>query len=89
MIWSRVRYLPPESAVASISRDGKPHWGLTEILAAHVWQAAAHSKQPHPMLADAMHGMSRPVSPERAKALKAARARARERRRAIAAGEIT
>ena len=90
MIWVRVKHLPPDSACASLSRSGKPSWSRTEVLLAHVWQAAAHSKEMHPMLADAIKAQPRrPLSPERQAARKRAIARAQERRRAIAAGEIT
>lgn len=91
MIWVRVKYLPDDSACRTLQRDGLPFWGVEQILLAHVWQAAAQSKEPHPMLAAAMreHRRRAPTDPERAKKRAAARARARERRRAIDAGEIT
>jgi hypothetical protein len=84
MISVRVKYLPPESAVASIIRDG-PHWSLGDVLLAHVWQAAAHSKKPHPMLAKAGKQARRaPMTPEKQRRLTAAKARARDRKRRLA-----
>ncbi len=82
--------MPADSAVAAVLRQGAElPWSRTEVLLAHVWQASAHSKEMHPMLKAAIRATPRKDAPQRAKAIKAAKARAAERRRAIAAGEIT
>jgi len=90
MIAVRVRHLPADSAVRTLERDGQPAWNLEHVLLAHVWQAAAHSKTPHPALASAAKRVdrARQTSPERRAAMANARQRAAERRRRIEAGEL-
>ena len=86
-----ITHLPDTSCVAMI-QDDQPRWRLEHILLAHVWQASAGSKQPHPMLAAAQRGSRkarRNVDPDRRRRLTAARRRARERRRLIDDGVIT
>ncbi len=86
-LWVLLQHLPSESALGSIDRNGHPEWRLEHVLLAHVWQQTARSKKPHPMLTAAMKRNQRRVQdPAR---VQAARRRAAERRRAIAAGEIT
>lgn len=81
MISVRVRHLPPDSATAV--ELGSAGWRLEHYLAAHVFQATAG--EPHP----ALPKVSPIKSPQRVKAIRAAKVRAAERRRAIEAGEIT
>lgn len=81
MIAVRVRRLPPDSACAIES--GGSGWRIGDYLLAHLFQAT--TGKPHPALPEA----SPIASPAREKALRAGRARARERQRAIDAGEIT
>lgn len=88
MIAVRVKHLPPESAVMTALRDGRAHWSLTDQLVAHVWQAVARSKEPHPLLADAMRNQPRQIDPRRELRLRAARRRAAKRRARIDAGEL-
>jgi len=86
-----VRHLPAESAVGRELHPDPP-WTRQEVLTAHVWQAAAGSKKPHPMLAaagKAANADRRAADPDRRRRLAAARARARERRRLIEDGVIT
>jgi hypothetical protein len=84
-----MRHLPAESAVGRTLHP-EPQWTRQEVLTAHVWQAAAQSKKPHPMLAAAERGRRRASpSPDRQKRLRAAVRRARERRRLIEDGSIT
>jgi hypothetical protein len=82
-----VRHLPAESALAVIARDGQPAWELRDVLLATIWQAAAHSQKPHPLLERAAE--SRTVSPARARQLDEARRRARSRRRALDTRDAT
>lgn len=81
MIAVRVHYLPADSATAMA--EGGPGWLLEHYLAAHVYQATAG--EPHP----AMPKQSAVSDPLREKRIRQAKARARERQRAIDAGEIT
>ena len=81
MIAVRVRYLPPESA--TVTESGGSGWRREDFLLAHLYQA--FTGEPHPGLP----ATSPIANPEREKALRAGRARARERQRAIDAGEIT
>jgi len=81
MIAARVRHLPPDSATAIAS--GGAGWTTGDYLLAHVFQAM--SGEPHP----ALPKTPRVADPVRARRLREARARARERQRAIDAGEIT
>lgn len=84
-----VHHLPDTSATV-LALDSQPRWRLEHILLAHIWQAAAQSKKPHPMLAAAERGRRRAgPSPDRQKRLRAATRRARERRRLIETGVIT
>lgn len=91
MIAVRLRYLPAESALVSLSRDGRPVWELRDVLLAHIWQATANSKKPHPALVQAAREQraSTPMTPQRQHAVLAFRRRAEERRQRIAAGELT
>lgn len=86
-----VLHLPPDSATVRLD-DPNPHWGPAEVLLAHVWQAAARSKKPHPMLAAEMNRtrVKRDQhTAEQARKFRDARRRSRERRAAIERGEIT
>lgn len=89
MIFVRLKYLPPESAVMTAQRGGLPHWSTADQILAHVWQAAAHSKEPHPMLADALKNQPRRTDPQRELRIREARKRAARRRALIESGEIT
>lgn len=84
----RVRYLPAESATATILRDGREAWSLEHVLLAHVWQAAAQSKKPHPALADEITASRsrRTTSPGRARKLADARRRAADRKARLEGG---
>lgn len=81
MILVRVRHLPSDAATTLAL--GGSGWTQTNHLLADVFHATAG--KPHPGLPKAIKGSD----PKRDKALRAARARARERQRAIDAGEIT
>ena len=77
----RVRHLPPDSAC--VIAAGGSGWVVGDFLTAHVFQVLAG--QPHP----ALPKHSPVTDPAREKKFRDARARARERQKAIAAGEIT
>lgn len=86
-----IRHLPPTSAVASIGRDG-PHWTLEAHLLDDLrqWVMAlcgveAKRIKPHPQRPQS----ARSNDPAREAKLADARRRAAERKRKIAAGEIT
>ena len=81
MILVRIRHLPPDAATTLAL--GGTGWTLGNHLLADLFHAT--SGNPHPGLPKAVSG----PDPERAKALRAARARAAARQRAIDAGEIT
>ena len=81
MIAVRVRYLPPDSASATTS--GGSGWTVADYLLADLFHATAGHAHP------ALPTSSPIANPAREKALRAGRARARERQRAIDAGEIT
>lgn len=81
MIAVRVANLPPDAACVIAS--GGSGWTRSDFLLAHLYQA--FTGEPHPGLPKA----SPIANPAREKALRAGRARARERQRAIDAGEIT
>ena len=88
-----IAHLPPDSAVKRAVSDGASIWDDEKVsLLAHIWQAAAGSEKSHPWLEDAARqskAKRRANDPKRKRALAAARRRAEERKRAIAAGEIT
>lgn len=77
----RVRYLPPDSATAIVL--GGPGWQVGDFLLAHLFHAT--TGEPHPALPTSQEV----ADPVREKAKRDARMRARERQRAIDAGEIT
>ena len=81
MIAARVRYLPPDAAC--VTESGGSGWHIGDYLLADLFYATAGHAHP------ALPTSSPIASPERKKALRAGRARARERQRAIDAGEIT
>ena len=81
MIAVRVKHLPADSATAIAT--GGTGWTLTDHLIADVFHAT--SGNPHPWKPAQAKGSD----PAREKAKQAAKARARERQRAIDAGEIT
>jgi hypothetical protein len=81
MIAVRVKHLPADSATAIAT--GGTGWTLTDHLLADVFHATGGN--PHPWKPKQVKGSD----PAREKAKQAARARARERQRAIDAGEIT
>lgn len=76
---------PPVDTSDRFSRD--------QVLLAHIWQAVAQSKKPHPFLADAIakdrKDSTRRHDPQRARRLAEGRQRALERLKAIEAGVIT
>ena len=81
MIAVRVKHLPVDSAT-TVALGGSG-WTRGDFLLAHLYQGL--TGKPHPGLPT-----SSPIAnPAREKALRAGRARARERQRAIDAGEIT
>ena len=77
----RLRHLPPDCATARA--EGSPGWTNTDVLLMDVYAAMAGEQ--HPLYPNGAKG----VNPQREKALRAAKVRARERQRAIDAGEIT
>lgn len=86
-----LRHLPESSAVAGIGRDG-PRWSVEAHLLDDVrmWLmrlcgAEIKDIKPHPQRPIG----AKPIDPARQKKLADARRRAKERRRRIAAGEIT
>ena len=81
MIAVRVKHLPSDSATAIAT--GGNGWTLADHLLADVYQAT--SGNPHPWKPKQDKGSD----PAHEKAKRAARARVRERQRAIDAGEIT
>jgi len=91
-----VRHLPPTSSTSHALVGSVPS---TEAqLLAQIWELVAHAagggkgKAPkHPLLEATRSTVASAaqMAPERRRALMAARARARERRRKIATGEIT
>ena len=81
MIAVRVKHLPADSATAIAT--GGSGWTLTHHLIADVFHATA--REQHPWKPKQGKGFD----PERAKRLRAAKVRGRERQRAIDAGEIT
>jgi hypothetical protein len=74
-----------------IARDGKPHWSIEAHLLDNLRMVQTGSKdkppKPHPMRPTGEK--RRRDTPDRQRKLAAARNRARARRRAIEAGEIT
>jgi hypothetical protein len=76
-----LRHLPPDSAVARA--EGSSGFTNAEILLMDLWHAT--TGEPHPLRPKG----TKAVDPKREKALRAAKVRARERQRAIDAGEIT
>jgi hypothetical protein len=76
-----VRHLPADSA--SAVADGGSGWRLEHYLLADVFHSTAG--KPHPALPPPVKGSN----PERDMHIRQAKARAYERARAIAAGEIT
>jgi hypothetical protein len=88
-----LRYLPHDAALYRLDPDLQfVSWTRTDHLLDDIRRqlaAFAGDKDPKPS-AGRFPGLgSMPVSPERQKRLQAARRRARERRRRVAAGEIT
>lgn len=81
-----IEHLPAESVLQTTLRQGRPAWRLEHVLLAHVWQAAGHSKEPHPWLTRETRRSRGGPDPRK---LAAARARAAKRKRAIEAGRIT
>lgn len=81
MIAVRLAHVPFDSATKLAL--GGTGWGLEHYLTAHLWHASVGD--PHPWLP----GQAKVVDPNRAKAIRGGKQRAAERRRAIAAGEIT
>jgi hypothetical protein len=89
-IFVLVQHLPPESAIADLARDGKPHWSIEAQLLDDLRVSLTGSKdrpsRPHP--ARPKPSTQPRETPERRRKLAAARRRARERRRLIDAGLI-
>lgn len=75
-----LRHLPPDAALVRALGDGQAVWNLEHVILAHIWQAVARSKKPHPLLAKAHQLTKRLKSPERISQLEAARKRAEKRR---------
>lgn len=89
-IWVRIRYLPPESAVAALERNGELHWSLEAHLLDDlrmVWTGTKEKPaKPHP--ARPQPSKRKSLDPKRRRKLADARKRAAERRRQIEAGEL-
>lgn len=83
-----LRALPPHDSAVAAALNGQPIPSRAEVLLAEIWSLWADKGVEHPLLKE-LRNRPRPVTPERASALTAARRRARERRRAIEAGDIT
>lgn len=85
-----IAHLPPDSALARAA-EPNPQWQVSDVLLAHIWQAVAHSKKPHPMLAAEYRRVTSATAwrPGRDRVLAAARRRAAQRRQDIADGIIT
>lgn len=90
-LWVLVRFLPEESAVARIGRNGAAVWSVEAHLLDDIRMALTgtkkkpakpHSERPQPLKHKAASG-------KRRRALADGRERQRERQRAIDAGEIT
>ncbi len=86
MILVRLRHLPGDSATA-IATKGEPEWTRLEVLITDLWSAWAGKE--HPAIAKARRSSRRFQPAERLRAFGDARRRRRERKRKIAAGEIT
>ena len=89
-------HLPEDSALAVLSNDGKPVPTVEAVLLADIWQqlAAQSAKQgatihPHPLMKAMTAESEKRHNEARRAALDRANAANIERRRAIAAGEIT
>lgn len=82
-----VAHLPPDSATAAVVGDGEPGWSRSDVLLTDLW--SAWTGKEHPRIARARRSHGRPVSADRMRRLREARARARDRRRRIESGEIT
>ena len=80
-IWVLLSHLPPDSAVSRA--EGSPGWTNTDVLLMDLWGAT--TGELHPLYPKS----SKAADPAREKALRLAKGRARERQRAIDAGEIT
>lgn len=79
-----LRGLPPESAVATWERKGRPHWTIGDHLADNIRMALGGKKaKPHP---DRPRPQARRLDPDR---IAAGQRRRLLRRRAIEAGHIT
>ncbi len=78
-----LRGLPPDSETARA--EGSSGFTNTEILLMDLWQMQTTTGEPHPLRPKG----SKAVDPEHEKRVRAAKVRARERQRAIDAGEIT
>jgi len=89
MIAVRLKYLPDDAAtVHALDPDHDP-WTRTEVLLAHVWQAAAQSRKPHPWLTEAQQRERRrrhKVDAAKRARLDDVRRRAIERRRRLGIG---
>ena len=83
-----LRALPPHDSAVAAALNRQPIPSRAEVLLAEIWSLWADKGVEHPLLKE-LRNRPRPVSTERASALTAARRRARERRRAIEAGDIT
>ena len=81
MIAVRVKHLPVDSAT-TVALGGSG-WTRGDFLLAHLFRGLTGEDHP------ALPAVSPIANPERVKRLRAAKARARERQRAIDAGEIT
>lgn len=82
-----LRHLPHDAATVAAQRDHRPFFALEHVLLADVWQAAAQSKKPHPLLTEAQKQARRQKRQVDPKKLAAARARARARKRSLQGGE--
>lgn len=85
-----IAYLPDDSALVRAADPNMP-WSIGDVLLAHIWQAVALSKAPHPMLAAETRRIrsATEMTPARLRIIAEARQRASRRREAIAAGTIT
>lgn len=86
-IWVLLRHLPPQAALASALRDGKPYWSLEAHLLDDLRIATTGSKE-RPSKPNPNRPTGKPKRVDKRRIL-SGQARRAERLRLIEAGEIT